>query len=111
MLIYWGLFGFFAFAALVFSKDVAFTPADAPAHQKAAELPMMFVGIVLSIIIGLRYGVGGDWGHYVDSYDLISRQSLTDAIVTSRSEPAYTALNWVASQVGAGIWLVNLCCA
>jgi len=66
--------------------------------------------VLLSLFIGLRYHVGGDWRLYQTTLDIIGSASLPDALSSAVSDPAYSLLNWVSYQLGAGIWLPNLVC-
>jgi len=63
----------------------------------------------LTLIIGLRYRVGGDWGTYSVHFWRTATTPYWE-IITSR-DPAYYLINRIASDFGADIWLVNLVCA
>lgn len=65
--------------------------------------------IFITIIVGLRYDVGVDWGNYIAHYELAMDASLYDAVTTTDS--AFGLLNWFASLIGLNVWLVNLVCA
>lgn len=67
----------------------------------------MFVLLVL--MIGLRYEVGGDWYNYLSMVEEASHQTLAKA--TFRNDPAYGLLNWLGARSGLGIYLVNTVCA
>lgn len=66
------------------------------------------IGTALTLLIGLRFDVGGDWGSYLQHFATVSRQPLFD-VITGR-DPGYYVVNWLAGYLGAGIWLVNLVC-
>lgn len=111
------MFAAFAVAALV-SRSWA-SPA-VPASAAAAEWPVprqprsampLIVMVFLIVVIGLRYKVGGDWHNYELAYGNIQRLSLSEALGRLRQEPAYTIVNWIGAQVGAGLWFGNLMCA
>ena len=72
---------------------------------------LFFVGatILTTLIIGLRFEVGGDWGAYQRMYNDIFFLSLPNALTTTDS--GYAALNWLAAQIGLDITFVNLVCA
>lgn len=100
MLIYWVLFCYFAFGAAL-SVD----------YQRGKMLPpaLLFGAAATCVIIGLRYKVGGDW----DTYELwfkFAKYTTFDRLL-SYGDPAYQLLNWLTSQLGGEIWLVNLICA
>lgn len=70
---------------------------------------LALAGILVAIMVGLRYEVGGDWGQYLVILDRIGqmdfRQGLWD------QDPGYSVLNWVSARAGFGIWFPNLICA
>jgi hypothetical protein len=65
--------------------------------------------VVLVMMIGLRHQVGGDWGNYAEQIRLASYGTLLQAV--TQGDPAYSFLNWLASRVGGGLYLVNTVCA
>ena len=67
-----------------------------------------FIGalIILTILIGYRYQVGGDWEAYI-LYFNIARRMTFDQLLTQK-EPAYQILNWISAELGWGIWGVNV---
>lgn len=83
-----------------------------PAFLTLARLRMrmlgwLLLGLMLAGVIGLRYQVGTDWGNYVRGYfDPSASMSLLDVAVSS--DPAFVLLNWLATHIGVGIWVVNL---
>jgi hypothetical protein len=99
---YWFLFAYFALGALVASPFSAVT-------KSKPNVLYTFGAIILTIFIGLRYKVGGDWL----TYQFMFRQAgPVDFLKTlSMGDPAYQAVNWASYQIGAGIWLVNSVCA
>ena len=62
---------------------------------------------LLALMIGLRHEVGGDWGSYMQNVEATTNLSFTEALSGSRGDPADSILNWVASQSGLGVYLVN----
>ena len=68
---------------------------------------VMFV--LLTLMIGLRHKVGGDWFTYVEHITLASYETLLGAV--SLGDPAYSLLNWVAAKTGLGPYFVNTVCA
>ena len=115
MLPYLILFAFFAIAAL-FSRMPVIAAADgsdghASGETRVTTPGIMFAlgGVLMALMIGLRDEVGGDWLNYVR---MLQRARLDDfAEVFDRSDPAYHLLNWLSSQLGLGLWAVNLVCA
>ncbi|MBA3895737.1 MAG: EpsG family protein [Sphingomonadaceae bacterium] len=78
------------------------------AGRYSRPVAIMFA-VVVTLVIGLRYRVGGDWSAYADMYRQISVLNLPEALTFT--DPAFGLLNWSAGQLEAGIWLVNLVCA
>jgi hypothetical protein len=98
---YWLLFSLCAAGALESRRRVN------RAYQGGPLL--MLAALFVALMIGLRFEVGGDWLNYIEIYDEIRHNKLADVLFYQ--DPGYTLLNWVAQQIGAGIWFVNLSCA
>jgi hypothetical protein len=64
---------------------------------------------LLTISIGLRYKVGGDWRQYEEILRMNSQLSFSQVLL--RDDPAYGALNWWVAGIGYDVGLVNLVCA
>ena len=101
MLIYWALFGFFAFGAF-------FDSTRQPDFHRRRPF-WILGGLAIVAMVGLRYKIGGDWVTYQFMFNYSSAVSLDRALEIG--DPAYQALNWAVGQVGGDIWLVNLVCA
>lgn len=65
-----------------------------------------FLGVLFTLMIGLRYQVGGDWDAYLWHYDLTLGVPLSEAI--GITDPGYALLNWLSGLVGGQVYLVNL---
>lgn len=66
--------------------------------------------VLLILLVGLRYQVGGDWITYLPTIDDALQQSFAEAM-KQRGDMAYNAFTWLSAHVGAGIYGVNLVCA
>ncbi|MDH3580654.1 MAG: EpsG family protein [Hyphomicrobiales bacterium] len=101
MLPYWFLFLVPAFAAL--------SERSSGLLRRPFAVSWLLIWSLFTILIGLRYQVGGDWG----GYERIFRYSsyLTFDEVLLRGDPGYIFLNWLAAKAGYDIALVNLFCA
>jgi hypothetical protein len=123
MIPYWVLFIIFAGGALLFFSDAPLPAAAAagsyPPERPAAASPgrrrtglaewlLSFAALLTAAMIGLRYGVGTDFGAYADMFDNISRRGLGWGL--TRIDPAYGFINWAAAALGFDFWLVNLIC-
>lgn len=61
---------------------------------------------IATLMIGLRYEVGGDWGSYLEYVEMSRGISLLEAMTIH--DPGYMALNWLSVQLGLGVAGVNL---
>jgi hypothetical protein len=71
----------------------------------------VFIWLLLVIMIGLRFDVGGDWGNYLQSFSLMRGWPLETVLERSRFEPGYALVSYLSDLAGAGIYGVNLFCA
>lgn len=70
--------------------------------------------LYLTIMIGLRHEVGGDWLNYLWSFEDIEGLSLAEIFSqpsSITSDPLYLLISWVSSALGLGIYGVNFICA
>ncbi len=97
---YWAVFALFAFAAML--------ERPPSAEGRRSLLALVFAGLFLTLFIGLRYKVGGDWTEYQDALWRGGFRTLGDTLAIR--DPAYETLNWAAAHLGLGIWAVNIVC-
>jgi hypothetical protein len=64
--------------------------------------------LFLTLLIGLRDQVGGDWGGYLPYLTRMAGLQLSE--VLSEDEPGYALLNWFSHSVGGGVYFVNTIC-
>jgi hypothetical protein len=64
------------------------------------------IGIALTLFIGLRHEVGGDWFNYIPY--LARAEGLSLSEVLAWGDPGYNALNWLFASQSWGIYGVNL---
>jgi hypothetical protein len=105
MITYWLLFLFPAFAALAI-RDRG--PAGPEARLRLTPGWIIF-GILLTIIIGLRYQVGGDWFNYLGHLQAARGQSFAE--LAEQSDPGYKLLNGLSLAAGWDIYGVNTAAA
>lgn len=72
-------------------------------------LVIVILGLVLTVIIGLRDHVGHDWNNYLIMFHRADAQDFY--YVLTSVEAGYAFLNWASSRLGWGIYGVNLACA
>lgn len=101
MLVYWSIFILFAGGTF---REVGETPDF---HKP--RLLWLFGGLLIFLMVGLRYEVGGDWNAYEFIFERVRPLDLMRAI--SIGDPGYQALNWVVGQLHGEIVIVNLFCA
>jgi hypothetical protein len=66
------------------------------------------IGIALTLIVGLRHEVGGDWGNYLPYLE--RSIGLPVAEIFQGNEPGYDLLNWIGANCGGSVFLVNTLC-
>jgi hypothetical protein len=99
---YWALFAFFAAGAII---------AGSFTGENVRRPGAIFAigAVAMTLMIGLRYNVGGDWQTYEFMYYSAGPLAFADAL--SIGDPAYQAVNWVAYNFDGDVWLVNSICA
>ncbi|HET7605283.1 MAG TPA: EpsG family protein [Sphingomicrobium sp.] len=102
MAAYWALFAFFAAGAII---------AGSFTGENVRRPGAIFAigAVAMTLMIGLRYNVGGDWQTYEFIYYRAGPLAFADAL--SIGDPAYQAVNWVAYNFDGDVWLVNSICA
>jgi hypothetical protein len=72
-------------------------------------LPAVAAFALITLFVGLRHGIGGDW----HAYWLMLERSQSHGAATALliSDPAYMALNIAAGRLGLNLGAVNLVCA
>lgn len=71
--------------------------------------PWVLTLFALTLMVGLRHEVGGDWNSYLGHVEDVRGETFTNAL--ENGDPAYVALNWFGANVFGGIYLVNTVCA
>jgi hypothetical protein len=105
MIVYWLMFLLAAVACLVSQRRAGIGSSTHVLRLGAAWWAIVFV---LTLLIGFRFKVGGDWGSYLGYVIRAGRYSFTHALRSS--DPGYQVLNWLSAQLGFGIWGVNVVC-
>ena len=102
MAAYWLLFAFFAAGAIIAGSFTA-------ENLRRPGVIFAIGAVVMTLLIGLRYNVGGDWQTYEFIYYRAGPLPFADAL--SIGDPAYQAVNWLAYNFDGDVWLVNSICA
>ena len=62
--------------------------------------------LTLTLLIGFRYEVGGDWFNYIRHFNEVYYLSFWEAV--KRFDPAHGAMNWLSNYLGWGVYGTNL---
>lgn len=68
----------------------------------------LIIPIVLTFLIGFRVEVGGDWFSYLYHLEMLKDRDFL--VVWELKDPGYQMLNYIAQNIGGGIYTVNLLC-
>lgn len=100
MLPYWLMLLVPALAAFAQSHGV-------PRERVGRRGPWVIAWALLTLVIGYRYRVGGDWYTYIDNYADAVYLTIAETI-RERGDPAYVVINWISVQFGWDIYGVNI---
>ncbi|MEQ1594202.1 MAG: EpsG family protein [Casimicrobium sp.] len=100
MTTYWVMFFLVALAAVLTT-----TPGT---NYSRRAIPWFFVFVTLSVLVGLRHEVGGDWGNYQENFFNDEGLSLVEAL--QGKDAGFQFLSWLAMQLGGDVHLLNLFC-
>jgi hypothetical protein len=106
MWLYWAMFLLAASAAL--NSGSSGKIAAASSRSAGWGVAWISVSLLLTLLIGFRYQVGGDWYTYLRILEATS--SLDFVEVLTKSDPGYQMLNWLSLKMDWGIYGVNLIC-
>ena len=101
MLPYWLLFLVPAFAAL--------SERSSDLLRSRFAFSWLLIWSLFTVLIGLRFQVGGDWYSYERMFRYSSYLTFGEALL--RDDPGYILLNWLAARAGYDVALVNVVCA
>ncbi len=77
-------------------------------YARSSKLVWMFVGLLLTLIIGLRTS-GGDWYNYLQRFLQMRYLTLDEALLTK--DPGYQLISYYVYDWGWDFWVVTLICA
>jgi hypothetical protein len=104
MLTYWLMFLLPALVALM--METRRTGTVPVGEVTTPDGTWVAVGIVLTLLIGYRYEVGGDWFNYFRYLDKVAGLMLDEVIL--ESDPGYQLFNWLSLEMDWDIFGVNL---
>jgi hypothetical protein len=73
--------------------------------RRAGYFSLLLIGLIYSVLIGLRFQVGMDWNNYVDLYNQKHGWSLSKFAISR--EPGFGILTWVSIHMGWGPVFIN----
>jgi EpsG family len=94
---------FLIFLSAAFFALVA--PPDAP-MRGAGRVVFILFAILIALMIGFRWEVGGDWSWDTRRIIRLGDADLTDYLTVS--DPGYGMLMWLGAKSGFNIWFVHL---
>lgn len=105
---YWLIFLVPALASLQNPRVKAAQKAARPVALKRFNLTgaWWMVVVALTLLIGYRYEVGGDWGSFLRHFEDLRYDTLSEAL--SEGDPGYQLIQWVSMQLDWEIYGVNL---
>jgi hypothetical protein len=99
---YWVLF-----LVLAFQASTRLGPGVVPALGQSWSGAWRTTFVLLTLMIGLRHEVGGDWHAYLLNVEATLNLQFEEALDGIRGDPADNVLNWVGANSGLGVYLVN----
>lgn len=98
MFVYWMLFLVPALASL----------SPARLDRRSQLIMLVIAGVALSIIVGLRDGIGRDWRNYIRVAEAVLYEPFWATMFTT--EPAYGMLAWISDRLGWSNYGANYVC-
>ncbi|MEO7937503.1 MAG: EpsG family protein, partial [Burkholderiaceae bacterium] len=74
--------------------------------QRQAVVAWWAVGLLFTLMIGLRHEVGGDWGSYAEHFTHAARMTFGEAL--AMGDPGHYLLNRLVAGLGGSLYTVNL---
>lgn len=101
---YWLLFGLMAFMAIAMQQPKPIAYPSYPHSRVGFAWLLCFV--TLTMMIGLRYEVGGDWSTYEEHVFNMWRAPIYE--IFNYSDIAYGLLNWIGANIWGEVYFVNM---
>ena len=77
--------------------------------QRQARWMWLAVWLVITLMMGLRHEVGGDWFNYEPLFRSTAHRTFGEVLL--RDDPGYYGMNWIVAHADGDIHVVNLLCA
>ena len=98
MFAYWALFSYFVAGLL--------SERGSDRGHRISSFFLLVGAILIALMIGLRFHVGGDWNQYEQLFAFARLSSAKQML--EFGDPAYQLLNLAVASLGWDFWLVNL---
>ena len=85
-----------------------FASAGLGPARRIADSTLVLLGVFITLLIGLRDQVGGDWLNYIPYLE--RSLGLPFSAILQEDEPGYGLLNWIGANIGGGVYFVNTIC-
>ena len=85
-----------------------FATAGLSSARRIAGSTLLALGLFITLLIGLREEVGGDWFNYFPYLD--RSIGLPFGAILLQNEPGYGLLNWIGANIGGSVYFVNTIC-
>ena len=93
---------------LMFFIPIAVGAISIRANDDLSKWIWLFVLVIFSLLIGLRFEVGGDWSNYVRNMSRGEGLGLVQGMGVLSSDPGYALVSWLSLNSGLGIYGSNL---
>ena len=85
-----------------------FATAGLSSARRIAGSTLLALGLFITLLIGLRDQVGGDWFNYFPYLERSIGMPFGGFLL--RNEPGFGLLNWIGANIGGSIYFVNTIC-
>ena len=103
---YWVMFLLPSIAALGTCRSASLKAAGLRSARPSFDWALVWLFITL--LVGFRFEVGGDWGTYTLILDDVIRHRPDFVEIIMKKDPSYYLLNWISAEMDWGIFGVNL---
>lgn len=96
---------FFVVGTAAFTERAKLASETTIRNGNKSVVGWAFAGLMLTLIIGLRHEVGGDWFNYINYIVIVYGRDLSE--VLTLSDPGYMFFNWLSASLGWGVYGAN----
>ena len=103
---YWVMFLLPSLTALGTCRSAGFRAAGL--RRPRPSFDWALVWLFITLLVGFRFEVGGDWGTYVGILNDVIRHHADFVEILKNKDPSYYVLNWISAEMDWNIFGVNL---